>query len=594
MLKIKKLIFLSMFIILILTMGFSIVFFAENKVAKRGKMVRVLAGTNNVDNGTITLDYDIEIGKYEVTHTEYLDFLNSVRVTPAGIYQGKRIINIGDPNCAVKHTGKKAGSRFSFFYFNDTEIVESKDCPVIKVTWYGAAAYCNWLSKQEGLSPAYDPNSWRLKGKPETLDGYRLPTETEWQYAARGGRNGHDTIYAGSNNLDQVGWYKENSNRRIHEIGEKQPNELGIYDMSGNVQELTNTLLLQSGRSTVEKFMGSDLKSFIAARIVTGGGWNDYAGFCKVNYSPDYYFLSSRQSKSYNNLGFRVTKTRNSDSGKPTLSKVSNESEKNNRQSSRSEKSVTMKAGSTSAENGQPGLDYDIEIGKYEVTHEDFIEFLNAADVLDDGTYRGKKMIVLTAENCAIAYKQGNPILETLFNYNNGKFYFAENVYVPDKDCPVVEVTWYGAVAYCNWLSKKQGLLPAYDLENWKLKSKPVEVKGYRLPTETEWEYAASGGKNGKPTKYAGSDNLDKVGWYGENSGLKTHIVGGKLPNESGIYDMSGNVWEWTNNSRELFSTAKGGSWHSPAVYCEISGLFDFNYPDSGEIDLGFRLVRTK
>jgi len=109
---------------------------------------------------------------------------------------------------------------------------------------------------------------------------------------------------------------------------------------------------------------------------------------------------------------------------------------------------------------------------------------------------------------------------------------------------PVAGVDWYDAVKYCNWLSEKEGLTPCYDVKG-RLTQCDFSADGYRLPTEAEWEYAARGGQKSQGYIYAGSDNVDDVGWYEGNSGKQTHPVGQKQPNELGLYDMSGNMWEW-------------------------------------------------
>jgi formylglycine-generating enzyme required for sulfatase activity len=109
-------------------------------------------------------------------------------------------------------------------------------------SWYDAVAYCNWLSERVGFTPCYSGEGIHTVCDFEA-DGYRLPTEAEWEYAARGGQRSQrymyagSNVYAGSNDPETVAWHVGNSGEQTYPVGQKQPNELGLYDMSGNVGE---------------------------------------------------------------------------------------------------------------------------------------------------------------------------------------------------------------------------------------------------------------------------------------------------------------------------------------------------------------------
>ncbi len=152
---------------------------------------------------------------------------------------------------------------------------------------------------------------------------------------------------------------------------------------------------------------------------------------------------------------------------------------------------------------------------------------------------------------------------------------------------PVENVSWNDVQEFIRKLNAKTG-------------------KTYRLPTEAEWEFAARGGNQSRHYQYSGSNTLGDVAWYYDNSGSKTHAVGSKRPNELGIYDMSGNVWEWCSDWYGDYSSGsqtnpkgpnsgssrmyRGGSWYGSAEFCRVAnrGYYD---PDFRYCSIGFRLV---
>jgi len=209
---------------------------------------------------SVTLS-DFNIGKWEVTNAQYGEFLNA--------------------------NGNKEGAGGSWIYLAHSKIEKRgnrfsskpgyENHPVVSVSWEGATEFAKWK-------------------------GARLPTEAEWEYAAKGGTLTHGYIYSGGNQIDEVAWYRDNEEGKTHPVGQKKPNELGLYDMSGHVWEWCSDWYDEayyvSGPS--QNPQGPD---FGTAKVLRGGELEFDESYCRVdtryNISPH-----ARNTR----IGFRLAK----------------------------------------------------------------------------------------------------------------------------------------------------------------------------------------------------------------------------------------------------------------------------------------------
>jgi sulfatase modifying factor 1 len=428
---------------------------------------------------------------------------------------------------------------------NNPSLYKGDNLPVETVTWYNTVEYCNKRSELEGLQPCYTGEGDKITCD-FTADGYRLPTETEWEYACRGGLKSRNYKYSGSNNPDEVGWYGVNSEGKTQLVGRKKPNELEIYDMSGNAWEWCWDWYDED----YYKHSPADNPGGPATggtRVYRGGGCGAF-----------YFWL--RNTGRYSNppnvkhwfVGFRVVK-KPAGHGKEPEGMVF-------------VKGGVFKMGSNEANAGQrpahPVTVSNFYIGKFEVTQEEW---------------------------------------KAVMGNNPSFFKGAWN--------PVHSINWYAAIGYCNRRSRIEGLTPCYTGKDKNITC-DFKADGYRLPTEAEWEYAARGGLKSRNYKYSGSNDPNEVAWYGENAGGKAHPVGMKKANELGIYDMSGNVWEWCwdwydfyyyehspaknpkGPAAALHRIKRGGDWRDPLYVMTCTFRF-YNRPHIIFHNLGFRVVRT-
>ena len=178
-------------------------------------------------------------------------------------------------------------------------------------------------------------------------------------------------------------------------------------------------------------------------------------------------------------------------------------------------------------------------------------------------------------------------------------------------DCPVESLSWHMAAAFADALSASEGLAGCYSCTGTGSETEceppedPYSCEGYRLGTEAEWEHAA---RCDEGTLYAGSSDAELVAWTSSNSGSTIHPVASLAPNACGLYDMSGNVWEWVHDGYASYSEGpvtdpsgdpeatdrvrRGGGWYFDSSRARVASRLNYT-PDRTSSDLGFRLFRT-
>lgn len=215
------------------------------------------------------------IGKFEITVGEFRKFIVATQYQTTAEQEGSSFIWTG-----IKWE-RQNGIDWEYDSFGNKRTLTQDMQPVVHISWDDATRYCQWLSAQSGKT-------------------YRLPTEAEWEYAARGGNKSNSYTFSGANDLLGVGWNKENSNGQMHECGQKQANELGIYDMTGNVWEWCKDWYdkFYYTDSPIENPQGPPTGTY---KVYRGGSWNDPTKFCKVSYRS-----GNAPGKRYSTLGFRI------------------------------------------------------------------------------------------------------------------------------------------------------------------------------------------------------------------------------------------------------------------------------------------------
>ncbi len=572
------------------------------------------------DEHEVTLTRSFYLGQHEVTNQEYLEAVQwafdhgYVTATTTSVQDNldgstQELLDLDATYSEIAFSG-------GVFSLRDAGHGINPDHPVMEVTWYGAAAYCDWLSLQAGLPRAYNHSTWQCNGgDPYGAQGYRLPTDAEWEYAAQ---YDDERIYPWGNEAPDcsranfydyggsgycVGWTSAVG------IYPDAPAALGLSDMAGNVFEWCNDWhVCDLGTNPVTDPPGPASGS---RRVLRGGSWDDdYGGHLRCANRNN-----NNPNVSFDNLGFRASRTIT-----PETLPVS---------------MVEVPAGVFTMGDGysycgedehEVTLTRSFYLGQHEVTNQEYLEAVQWAydhgyvtatttSVLDNLDGSTQELLDLDAEWGEIAFSGG------VFSLRESPSSDAQGAYPEGYDSsnhPVKAVNWYGAAAYCDWLSLQAGLARAYNHSTWQCNGgDPYGAQGYRLPTDAEWEYAA---QYDDERIYPWGDeapDCSRANFY-DFYGIHDYCVGWTSPVGSypdapvalGLSDMTGNVYEWCNDwwvcelgtspvtdppgpAGGSYRVLRGGCWQNLFDGYLLCAGRDGDDPGGACNCLGFRAART-
>lgn len=407
---------------------------------------------------------------------------------------------------------------------------EGDNLPISNITLHDCRDFIKRLNELSGLN-------------------FRLPSEAEWEYAARGGNKAkNDYLYSGSDNPSDVAWFSGNSTRFGRDtgpqpVGSLKPNDLGLYDMSGNVYEWTFS----------KKSEGYGKYTHSKNHAIRGGCWEE---------GGDYVRVISRNACSPRNsfqfLGLRLALSSN----KPVPE-------------------VTYHISTLATQEQREILGRII----------DNLVYVDGGELLFGGT--NSLFFGLEYEKSHIFPPEETLQKKQISPFRIGKF-------------EITQREWE-AIMGENPSEFKGDLRPVESVSIVKVKEFIDKINNltglnFRLPTPAEWEFASKGGNLSKDYFYSGSNNPEEVAWISYKSNFnagKTSDVGQKLPNELGLYDMTGNVCEWLSwdadlpiEDPEYIFNVRGGSYDHIPLFSPVQELIGFPLPrDYCEPRIGFRLA---